>query len=305
MAEADISPLKDHPGGTDEETKDAEGNASNTLEPTSVPVVLSGVNADNFMTKAGNCVIPELLLRRREDESDPQSNLTDLYVIGTLATTKDSDIAPIPFSYTALWGDLTIYGYALVNDPILCLKLKLAHTPTLFDYMKEDSAIIAAKMTIRINGHKEKNISQLNEEIRVGANARDLYPNQVFITIQDTEPPSTKQDKKVAKLQTRMYEATFIPDEGSDYPALGSQPCVHCVRMGRRTTNEHHGLPCLILNGTPRSALWIAPIKDVTFRNKRGPHILANLGASSLSLCDFRKVDIKVRYEDDPRNKTS
>ena len=140
--------------------------------------------------------MPEFLLERRKDESDPETDLTDVYVVGILATNKDPGITPIPFPYTALWGELTMNGYALVTDPIQCFKLKLAHDPTLVDYMREDGATIAAKMSIRINGYEEKNISRLCEEIRVGSTARDLYPNQVIITIKDKEPPSKNRITK-------------------------------------------------------------------------------------------------------------
>ena len=76
------------------------------------------MNAEEFTANAGDCVIPEFLLERRKDESDPETDLTNVYVVGILATNKDPNITPIPFPYTAFWGELTMFGYALVTDPI-------------------------------------------------------------------------------------------------------------------------------------------------------------------------------------------
>ena len=282
----------------------SKGNETRTSEPTRFSVLLSGVNADRGTADAGHCRIPGFLLKEGKDDSDPKSDLSDVYVIGTLASSKHPDITPTAFAYTAFWGDVTTIGYALATDPIMCLKLKLAHDPVLTDYMGEEGAPLAAKMSLTINGCSVKNILRLNEATRIGSTARDLYCNEISITIKNKPAPSSKQDNKAKKLQRKMEEASFTLDKGNATIVLDSQPCVHCVRTRKSGKNGHYGLPLLVLNGTevsPRPALWIAPISDISVRTTRGSYVLANLAAVLLARCNTHNMSIKIKYETDPK----
>ena len=62
----------------------SQGNGSGTSESAPFKIILSGVNADKGKADAGQCMIPGFLLKKGKDDSDPQSDLSDVYVIWNL-----------------------------------------------------------------------------------------------------------------------------------------------------------------------------------------------------------------------------